>query len=57
MAPCWETADQLVKRMFVDPVTAEENLKTAALEYAKAIAAKYPDKLKKSRLITSWALK
>jgi hypothetical protein len=38
-------------------VTAEENLKTAALEYAKAIAAKYPDKLKKSRLIASWALK
>ena len=35
-----ETADQLVKRRFVDPATAEENLRKAAVEYARAIAAK-----------------
>jgi hypothetical protein len=35
-----ETVQQLVKRMFVDPARAEENLRKAAIEYVRALEAK-----------------
>ena len=35
-----ETAQQIVKRMFVDPARAEENLRKAAIDLVRAIEAK-----------------
>lgn len=35
-----ELAQHIVKRVFLDPSKAEENLKNAAIEYVRAIEAK-----------------